>query len=88
MAADDGEYVLIESALSGEFSRDGITVDVQIYRGEEDANWILEVVDAANNSYVWDEQFASDQAAKEEFLASVEREGMKQYNPYYRSDLH
>jgi hypothetical protein len=25
--------------------------------------------------------------AMEEFLASVESEGMKQYNPYYRRDL-
>ena len=60
MAADDDEYVLIESELGGEFIRDGITVDVQIYRSEEDATWILEVVDAANNSYVWDVEFLTD----------------------------
>ncbi len=80
MAADDDEYVLIESELGGEFSRDGITVDVQIYRGQEDTTWILEVVDAANNSYVWDVEFLTDQAAMNEFLASVKRAGMKQYN--------
>ncbi len=62
--------------------------DVLICRGDEDTTWALEVVDDAANSYVWDEQFAFDQAAMEEFLASVESEGMKQYNPYYRSDLH
>jgi hypothetical protein len=88
MAEDDDKYVLIEPPLSGEFKRDGITVDVLIYRGDEDTTWTLEVVDDAANSYVWDEQLASDQAAMKEFLASVEREGMKQYNPYYRSDLH
>jgi hypothetical protein len=86
-AEDDDEYVLIESSLSGEFRRDGIAVDVQIYRGEEEPTWILEVVDSANNSYVWNERFGSDQAAMEEFLASVESEGMKQYNPCYRRDL-
>jgi len=87
MADPDDEYVLIQSALSGEFARDGITVDVQIYRGEEDHSWVLEVVDQANNSYVWQERFATDQSAMKEFLNSVDAAGMKQYNPYYRRDL-
>ncbi|MFY0613084.1 MAG: hypothetical protein JXQ99_16255 [Hyphomicrobiaceae bacterium] len=87
MADLDDDYVLIESSLSGEFVRDGIRVDVQIYRGEEDTAWVLEVIDQADNSYVWDEQFATDQLAMKAFLASVDMDGMKQYNPYYRRDL-
>lgn len=87
MAADDDEF-LIESPLSGEFKRDGITVDVLIYRSRQDSTWILEVVDAANTSYVWDVQFLTDQSAMNEFLASVKRAGMKRYNPHYHSDLH
>ena len=87
MADPDDDYVLIESPLSGEFVRDGIRVDVQIYRGEEDPSLVLEVVDQANNSYVWEEQFATDKLAMREFVNSVDKEGMKQYNPYYRRDL-
>jgi hypothetical protein len=88
MSDPEENYVLIESALGGEFKRDGIEVEVHIYRSEEDPLWVLEVVDQGNNSFVWDERFATDHAAMSEFLASVEREGMKQYNPHYRRDLH
>ncbi len=87
MPNPDDDYVLIESPLSGEFARDGVRVDVKIYRGEQDPIWVLEVVDQANNSYVWEEQFATDQLAMNEFLKSVDEEGMKQYNPYYRRRL-
>ena len=87
MPNPDDDYVLIESPLSGEFARDGVRVDVKIYRGEQDPIWVLEVVDQANNSYVWQEQFATDQLAMNEFLKSVDEEGMKQYNPYYRRRL-
>ncbi len=85
MAKIDNEYVLINSPLSGEYKQDGIMVEVFIYRGEEEKFWKLEVVDEANTSYVWDEQFATDQLAMNEFLASVRKDGMKQYNPYYNS---
>ena len=88
MSDKEDDFVLINSPLGCEFTRDGITVEVHIYRGEEDASWVLEVVDQANNSFVWDDRFPTDQAAMSEFVASVEREGMKQYNPHYRRDLH
>ncbi len=88
MAKIDNDYVLINSPLSGEYKQDGIMVEVFIYRGEEDEFWILEVVDQANTSYVWDEQFATDELAMKEFLASVRKDGMKQYNPYYNSKFH
>jgi len=88
MSNPEDDYVLIESPLGGEFKRDGIEVEVHIYRGEEDPSWVLEVVDQGNNSSVWDERFPTDQAAMSEFLVSVEREGMKHYNPHYRRDLH
>ncbi len=88
MAKLDDDYVLINSPLSGEFKQDGILVEVFIYRGEEDDLWVLEVVDQANNSYVWDEHFATDQLAMNEFLASVKKDGMKQYNPYYKDKIH
>lgn len=57
---------------------------MQIYRGEEDAGWILEVVDADGASTVWDDKFVTDQAAMDELLRTLRVEGMKQFNVHYR----
>ena len=84
----DKEYVLVHSPLSGNFRRDGVTVEVLIYRGEDEKGWILEVVDSDNNSHVWDEQFATDERAMDAFFAVVNKEGMKQFNPHFRRQLH
>ncbi|MEM8986987.1 MAG: hypothetical protein AAGC95_09705 [Pseudomonadota bacterium] len=85
---DYDDYVLISSPLSGPFKQDGITVDIEIYRGEDEPGWLLEVVDQAGASYVWDDTFETDQMAKEEFLRSIKQGGMKQYNPHYRKKMH
>lgn len=69
---------LIDSPLSGSFTRDEITVQVHIYRLEEDSHWVLEVVDRDDTSTVWDEKFETDKAAYDFFLASVESEGLAQ----------
>lgn len=87
MANPEDDYVIVYSALSGELRRDGITIDVQIYRGEEDDTWVLEVVDSADNSFLWDEQFPTDQAAMDDLLSTIQSEGMKQFNPHQRSKL-
>lgn len=87
MSNANDDFVLIESPLSGPFRGDGIDVQIHIYRGEQDCTWTLEVVDQASNNFVWDEHFPTDQAAMDEFVSSVEREGMKQYNPHYRNEF-
>jgi hypothetical protein len=69
---------LIDSPLSGSFTRDEITVQVHIYRLEEESHWVLEVVDKDDTSTVWDEKFETDKAAYDFFLASVESEGLAQ----------
>jgi uncharacterized protein len=66
---------IVVSRHSGKFSRDGITVEVCIYR-LEDTKWTLEVVDENGTSIVWDDEFDSDDAAHAEFLRSVETEGL------------
>lgn len=73
-----GDKRLIVSRLSGAFSRDGITVDVYVYRVETDDSWILEVADNEDASTVWDDKFPTDQAAYDFFLQSVEIEGLAQ----------
>jgi len=64
------------SPLSQSFTRDGLTVDVQIYQIESSEGWTLEVVDDESNSVVWTEPFASDQAAWDEFISDVETLGL------------
>ena len=70
---------IISSRLSGPVTRDGMTVDVQIYRLEGGGEWSLEVVDAEGASTVWDEQFPSDQEAHAEFLRTIKEEGMSTF---------
>ena len=72
----DDEFEIIFSPLSRDFTRDGMTVTVNIFRGETDDGWLLEVVDQENASTVWDETFSTDAAALEEFLSTVEKEGI------------
>lgn len=56
-------------------TRDGKTVEVEIL--EDDlGGWILEVVDEHWNSTVWDEPFASREAALNEALRVIDEEGI------------
>lgn len=71
---DDPEIIV--SPLSGEFTSDGITVEVQIYRLATSEQWSLEVVDDDENSTVWDAVFETDQAAYDAFLEDVRTEGL------------
>lgn len=87
MANPDDEYVIIDSPLSGPLRRDGIEIDVQIYRGEDEEGWVLEVVDAQGTSTVWDDKFVTDQAAMDELLRTIRVEGVKQFSPHYRKSL-
>lgn len=69
---DDGPEI-IHSPLCQTVSRHGVTVRVEIYRGE-DSDWILEVVDEGNNSHVWDAGFATDREALDEALRALDED--------------
>jgi hypothetical protein len=70
----DDDFNLVHSPLEERVTRDGVTIKVLIYRGEEDQMWVLEVVDEYGGSTVWDEPFASDQAAYDTAMATVAEE--------------
>ena len=72
---DDEEYEIKVSRLSQSVTRDGKTVEVQIYEGDP-GKWILEVVDQYDNSTVWDDQFESDQEALAIALETIDEEGI------------
>jgi len=68
---------IVFSGHCGQYSRDGISVEVSIARLEHEAAWTLEVVNGNRTSIVWDDPFPSDDAAYAAFLATVEGEGMQ-----------
>lgn len=67
---------LIISPLSCQYTEDGITIDVQIYKLEDGEGWTLELVDEENSSTVWEELFPTDEAAWQEFETGVTEIGL------------
>ena len=72
----EDDYQLVISPLCQSITDNGHTIRVEIYRGP-DTDWTLEAVDAFNNSIVWDDLFATDQAALEEVLRTIREEGIE-----------
>lgn len=70
---DTKEPEFIESLLSQNVTRNGVSVRVEIY-GDSNGGWILEVVDAENASHVWDAPFETDQEALAEALRALDEE--------------
>ena len=73
---DDEEPDFIESPLGQGVTRNGVTVQVEIY-GDSNGRWILEVVDAENTSHVWDEHFETDQLALTAALHALDEEPLE-----------
>ena len=67
---------IVYSSRCTKFSKDGQTVEVNIFRIETESTWHLEVINEQNTSTVWDDPFDSDDEAYSEFLSTVEVEGM------------
>lgn len=79
MIDDDPE--IEHSPLDSKVTRDGLTVEVSIYRlkhGED--GWTLEVVDHTGASTVWDQPFATDRDAYAEFQRVLDTEGIRSFS--------
>ena len=71
---------LEHSELAGEFTDDGITVLVDIFRTSgSNEDWTMEVVTQAEDLIRWDEPFATARDAFDEFLAVVARDGIRSF---------
>ena len=70
------EPELIQSPLSQTITRDGHTLKVDIYRLDEEVDWVLEVVNEQGTSHVWDDRFATDQAALDAVHEAIDEEGV------------
>ncbi|GCA51762.1 MULTISPECIES: hypothetical protein [Sinorhizobium] len=78
MTENEQQYEFSE--FSGEFVDDDIMVTIGIYRpAGTNADWTLEVVDQEGYSTVWDDLFATDRDAFQEFLATVHRDGIRSF---------
>jgi uncharacterized protein len=73
------ESKLVFSTLSKRVTRDGITVDVRIYRGKDEEGWLLEVVDHLGGSTVWDDRFPTDVEALQEAMTTIEADGIASF---------
>lgn len=71
----DDDTPIIYSPLNRTVSRNGRSVEVQIYRAENE-DWILEVVDEHGNSTVWDDLFPTDQAALDGAMRTIDEQGI------------
>ena len=69
----------MHSPLQQRHTSKGHTVEICIYKFEQDTEWVLEVVDAGGTSTVWDDKFATDKAALEEALRSIEVDGIESF---------
>lgn len=78
MAAPDRELEF--SPLSGRVTRDGVTVQVHIYRfAGTDEGWTLEVVDQVDGSTVWNGSFDTDVEAYETFERCIQEDGIRTF---------
>lgn len=75
----DEEHKLVFSLLCRRIRRKRTSVRVHIYRLEQENGWTLEVEDQAGGSTVWDEKFATDEAALEEVMNVIETEGIETF---------
>jgi hypothetical protein len=68
---DDPDITM--SALCQSGTRDGKTVQVEIFEDGENG-WLLEVVDDYGNSTVWDDPFDTEQEALDEAMNTLNEE--------------
>ncbi|MEY9102996.1 hypothetical protein ABIA24_005969 [Sinorhizobium fredii] len=76
----DNDQQFEYSELSGEFIDDDVTVILRIYRpAGTNHDWVLKVCDEEGNTTVWNYPFDTDREAFEEFLATVQRDGIRSF---------
>lgn len=67
---------LVYSSHGADTEIDGYRFEVQIFRAEHDAEWMLEVIDEVGTSHVWDETFEDDREAFDVATQTIEEGGV------------
>lgn len=78
MFQDDG-FVLIESPLSQSVMVEGHRFDIAIYRGADEPDWILEIVNEKGTSILPDGRFPTDQDALGAAMADFENGPIEEF---------
>lgn len=76
--SDDQEPEIIYSDLQTRYSDGGHSVEIAIYRLPE-TDWVLEVIAEDGNSTVWEDPFATDEAAFAEAMMAIREEGIPSF---------
>jgi hypothetical protein len=79
---------IVMSPLCREISGDDTKIQVDIYRGEDESRWILEVIDEENTSTVWDDPFYTDQEALDEVMEVIEKDGIRSFLEGESEEIH
>ena len=70
---------LIMSPLGQTVEQNHCAVEILIYKGVNDKEWVLELEDEFSNSFVWDDLFVTDKAALNAALEAIDNEGIKSF---------
>ncbi len=72
----EDDYEVKLSALFQTYKEGDKSVEVEIYKGEDDDGWILEILDGLGNSMISDEMFLTEQQAWDQFVTDVKEDGI------------
>jgi hypothetical protein len=75
----EDEIEIVYSPLQQSYTKDGHTLDIKIYRAENESGWLLEVVDEGGSSTVWDDMFPTDKAALDEARRAIDEDGVEDF---------
>jgi hypothetical protein len=75
---DDADEIT-HSPLEEKVTRDGVSVEIFIYRGAGEEGWILEVQDHEGGSTVWDDRFDTDREAHSEAMRAIDEDGISSF---------
>jgi hypothetical protein len=70
---------IVTSGRSKAVMVDGVRFQIEIYRLEQEHEWVLEVVDPDGTSVVWDDRFGTDLDAFNTALSTIRREGAEAF---------
>ena len=76
------------SPLCREICEDDTKIQVDIYRGDDESGWILEVIDEENASTIWDEPFDTDQEALNAVLTVIKHDGIRSFLEGDSEEMH
>ena len=79
---------IVMSPLCREIIEDGTIIQVEIYRGEDESGWILEVIDEDNASTIWDEPFDTDREALDAVMTVIEHDGIRAFLEGESEEMH